>query len=418
MLLFFGFTVRPYADRNWSHPAHKGVAPCGTDTDDTDDDHQIGGLGILSHSRITLIHQHWIMQLLCLGGFNVSNTQGSEAAHKTFMRLASIRVQHRRQDVTQHNMQEFLKMKLLFQGVQLKHDISRQRSCKKQRPIRTGPMISLPLKSGGSCLSMGDELQLVSSQKRFLHPHVRLATVELMDLFCDKIMAPRSQDTYNVFNSLCWSFGQRLIMPKGTSFWATNDEYLNSVDTGRGERRDVFVLRGTESVTPDSGGEQQNALCCLAVCFVTISNLYPLRSHFSLLPIKDEISQDRNGSITYILGRWLSPHKTSVRRDVQCRPICPGPLGFNHCLWTYAVSKRPRQMMVGSSGNPARSFTQAVEIFGKDTTTRMTIWQSEKNAYYALITPSSVVTTAHISREYNEESMDCNDVWLQTITNA
>ena len=75
-------------------------------------------------------------------------------------------------------------------------------------------------------------------------------------------------------------------------------------------------------------------------------------------------------------------------------------------------------MMVGSNGNPARSFNQAGDIFGKDIDTRMSFWQSEKNAYYGLITPSSVVTTANISREYNEMSMHCNDVWLQTVTNA
>jgi len=358
------------------------------------------------------------MQLLCAGGFNVTCTEGSEASHKTNMRLASVRVQYRRQNVTQHNMQEFLKKQLLFQGVQLKHNSSRHRSFKKETSIRTHPTISLPLRHGGSCLTMGDELHLVSTQKRFLHPHVRLATVELMDLFCDKLMAPRSQDTYDAFNSLGWKFGQRLIMPTGTSFWATDNEYLNSTGSGRGGRRDVLVLRGTESVTADSGGEQQNALCCLAVCFITISNLYDkqLRSHFSLTTIQDEISSHHNGSITYILGRWLSPHKTAVGRDDQCRPICPGPLRFNHCLWSYSVSKRPRKMMV-DSGKPTKSFTEAVEIFGKDTTTRMKIWQSEKNSYYGLITPTSVITTANISREYNESSMEFNDVWLQTITN-
>ena len=98
------------------------------------------------------------------------------------------------------------------------------------------------------------------------------------------------------------SFGQRLVMPKGTSFWATNEKYFTSVNDGRGARRDVLVLHGTESA-PESGGGQQNALCCLAVCFVTISNLFQIRSHFSLQPITDEIGTDRMGSITYILGR-------------------------------------------------------------------------------------------------------------------
>ena len=413
-------TIR--CDRTWSNPAHKGVPACGTDTDDTEDDRKIGGLGILSHSRIALTHQHWIMQLLCAGGFNVTCTEGSEASHKTNMRLASVRVQHRRPDVTQRNMHEFLKKQLLFEDVQFLHDSTRpQRSCKNSRPPRVHPAIALPLTSRGSRLSMGNnELQLVSSQKRFLHRRVRLATVELMDLFCDKLKAPKTQDTYNVFNSLCWSFGQRLVMPKGTSFWATDDGYFNSVNTARGARHDVLVLKGTESVTVDSGGEQHNALCCLAECFIVISNLHgkELRSRFSLLPIKDEISPDRNGSITYILARWLSPHNTAVMRDPQCRPICPGPLWFNHCLWSYAVSKRPRKMMVDSRGKPSTSFTQAGEIFGKDTTTRTSIWQSEKNAYYALIAPSSVVTTANISREYKESSMEFSEVWLQTITNT
>ena len=74
-------------------------------------------------------------------------------------------------------------------------------------------------------------------------------------------------------------------------------------------------------------------------------------------------------------------------------------------------------MMVNSRGKPTTAFTDAGEIFGKDTSTRMSTWQSEKNAYYNLISPSSVVTTANISREYKESSMELSDVWLQTITN-
>lgn len=394
-----------------------GVPPCGTDTDDTDDDHRIGGLGLLSHSKISLTHQHWIMQLICSGGFNVHCTQGSEASHKSNMRLASLRVQHRRQPVTEQNMTKYLQNKLLFDELQTLRKIMTPGRASKRRKYfrRSGVFQPLRCPVTGKNLDMGDNLQSPSRQRLFLHSRVRLTNVELLDMFCEKLEVPATQQSYVAFNSLSWTFGEKLSLADGPTYWATDQSYLGGTNT-HSKRRDVFILSGTESVKSPNGTKIDNALCCQAVCFITIKNLNSLRRYFSLRSLAGEIDViSGNGSMTYVLGRWLTPHSTCVERDSKCLPMCPGVLRRNHCLWKYASTNTPRRMMVDSRGRPSHAFVHSGDIFGKD---KMKLWQSEKKCYFGLISPKSIVTTANISREYEESSMNCSDIWLQTVTNV
>jgi len=76
-------------------------------------------------------------------------------------------------------------------------------------------------------------------------------------------------------------------------------------------------------------------------------------------------------------------------------------------------------MMVNARGSrPSRAFLESGNVFGKNKTDRMNRWRSEKKSYFGLISPQTIVTTANISREYTESSMQRSDMWLQTVTNV
>ena len=85
--------------RSWDN--HSGEE---SSTEDTDDDHDTGGLGRYSHGTVCLSHQHWVRQVIAAGCFGVHNTQGPEAFHKKCVKLASSRVRHYRANDTRMNM--------------------------------------------------------------------------------------------------------------------------------------------------------------------------------------------------------------------------------------------------------------------------------------------------------------------------
>ena len=88
-----------------------------------------------------------------------------------------------------------------------------------------------------------------------------------------------------------------------------------------------------------SGGARSavdTAFCCEAVAFMVITGLINW-SHETGHDLPDHIREELcDNRITFILGRWLSNHPRVVERDSLLRPVCPGPLRHNHCLWTYA----------------------------------------------------------------------------------
>ena len=210
-----------------------------TDTEDTDEDHDVGGLGVFSHKATALSHQHWIEQVQCNGGFNVGCTQAAEASHKTHMRLASQRVRHMRDNETTQKMQDYLCHHLLFEKLVSIHE------CTKEQPVRKtrspSPGVSMTLN-----ISMGTNLTSTTQQRQFLHSQVRLARVELMDLLCNELSVPRSRESYDSFSWLRWNFGQKLTMSDGVSYWATDTSYTAGGVSS--PRRDVFLLRGSEKV--------------------------------------------------------------------------------------------------------------------------------------------------------------------------
>ncbi len=70
------------------------------------------------------------------------------------------------------------------------------------------PLMEVIRGVGSFKVEMGNNLEAVDTQKRFLHCEARIARVELMDLVCDKLGFPKSRRSYRALGRLTWSFGQ------------------------------------------------------------------------------------------------------------------------------------------------------------------------------------------------------------------
>jgi hypothetical protein len=130
-------------------------------------------------------------------------------------------------------------------------------------------------------LAMGRSLDSVVMQQSVLHEELRLARVELLDLLCAKLKMSRTTHSYAILENLDWSFGQKLIMAGGDTYWATDSAYSWYTDSDARNRRDCFILEGTEteSVTLPGGRQvrRETALCCQAISFLKLNNVNSLR---------------------------------------------------------------------------------------------------------------------------------------------
>ena len=113
-----------------------------------------------------------------------------------------------------------------------------------------------------------------------------MARVELMDLLCDRLGLPKTIASYRDMNRVQWSFGQKFTLPSNVHLWATDTQYSCATSEKICRRRDTFLIRGTEkiNVTLPNGQvvETPTALCCEAVCFISISGLHmitPVAGH-------------------------------------------------------------------------------------------------------------------------------------------
>ena len=120
------------------------------------------------------------------------------------------------------------------------------------------------------------------------------------------------------------------------------------------------------------------------------------------------------GTLTLVLIRWFADHPDAWERDSLCRPMCPGLFRNNHCLWKYAKSQRPRNLMTSTENSS--TYQKNIHLFGSLPSERAARWNEEKQAYYGLITPSSIISTVNLSREYDSQSMQHTDDWLETVT--
>ena len=166
-------------------------------------------------------------------------------------------------------------------------------------------------------------------------------------------------------------------------------------------------------------------MCCQSILFFTITdvqktltdNQLPIPDHLRVLNVDgfEAIYPDPD-TLTFVLGRYFSPHPLAVDRDRQHRPICPGPLSLNHCLWQYAVTARDRQMLVTRNGRPSQMFMNQNYIFGNSHGRQQRRWRNEKNAYFCIHLESEIDSRVHMTREYDEDTMNYSNVWLETVT--
>ena len=394
------------------------AARYGSDTDDTCSSFDVGGVGKFSHGVFNLVHQHWVMMLEALGGFNVSDTEGPEAYHKTCMRLTARRVRHLdTQDSTTHDsMRKYLLRHLLFTTL---HDLVRPPPMDPITARQTG--VKKPLRhlidSHVRPVFMGQNLASVAMQSQILHEEVRIARVELMDLLCGVFSIRPCPASYSLLESLHWTFGHKLVT-RDRTFWATDSEYATNAQKS-GSRRDNFLMQDKVEmqVTLANGGKEERltALCCQATCFISLGNMKQLQH----LPLPHNVRKEIvNDMLTLVLVRWFEPHPTAIERDSRSMPLCPPPFHINHALWQFARTNTVRKCLRQPNGNPSALFERQRRMFGKSRAQQLKRLEDEAYAYYALVLPSNIDTVAHMFPEFERGSCKPTGNWLQTITFA
>ena len=368
-----------------------------TDTEDTSESVSMspGGDGFYSHGNHCLQHQHWVQQVISSGSFGVHCTQSSEMKHKLVMHQASVRVRHLSINHTQSSMLHYLCLRSLFQEMKPKGHVP------PPRKLSSGVTAIL-------CdMKMGCEFHSPRFQERFLHREARVARVELLDLLCEKFgLCPRRASSYQKLQTLDYKIGQKLTRADGFVMWATDSRYQNHAETRNTARRDVLFLEGFET-TPAG---IRNALCCEAICFIAVSSTSEQFQIPANIPAE-------NGHAIFILGRWFEPHSAvGNNRDSDSRPVCPGPLQINHCLWRYARARSKRRVMVSRRGQPTRSFGEQVHLFGESTGEQNIAFNLEQRAYFCLVSPETVLCRANMCPQFKHDSSEFDlTTWMQTV---
>ena len=363
-----------------------------TDTESTSEDDDIGGHGVLSHGNIGLTHQHYIDQLISAGAFSVHNTEAAEAHHKLCMALAALRVRHLHDAKTKSSMLRFLYWHYLFEDMQRNME---KVPARKRVNFTVGVQVHVNIHMCDTRL-----LQPVY-QRQFLHAEALITRYELLDLLCDFFEVPRTRQSYSHLRILDWVFGQKFIREDGLVLWATDTKYPYG---NVGRRRDVVRLAGTETVD-----YAVTALCCEAVLFVSIRNCQSLP--FPGCDAGCDV-------LDLLLGRYFSAHRTThTIRDDLSRPVCPGPLHLNHCLWTYSRSARGRASVKKPDGTFSNAFNQQRHLFGRTVREQREKAHLDSHAYYCLVDPSSICNTVHMCPQFVEDTSTHDySSWLQTVT--
>ena len=342
-----------------------------SDTDSTDEDEKVGGPGFYSHSKLSLTHQHWVKQVITAGGFNVHCTQAAEASHKINMHLSSLRVRHSDTNGTQNAMLHYFCNRVLFE--ELNHSLFPPVAA-KERPLRSGLYQPIQIEFTRT----GDD----RNNFRFLHQDVRIAEYELGNLIAGALGMQQDPIPWDHLRKLVIRFAKKLVREDGRTLWADPN------------RRDIFRLKGHELGC---------ALCGEAICFFQVGNLQSI-------DVRDANLIDRNSQI-FILIRWLSPHPDSVERDQCYRPICPGPLHINNCLWQYSRTERARLCM----NRPY--FARQRHLFGNREEDQNNVRTNELHAWYGLVNAENVEETMNMCPLFKTGSSEWDgQAWLQTVT--
>ena len=306
----------------------------------------------------------------------------------------------------------------MFEGLRKKYHYPVGRA----RPPPSGvPCVKFPLIDPltREPVELGRDFHIPAMQGKFLHPEARVARVELLDLVCNKLVLPNSIPSYHFLASLDWTFGQKLTNGR-EAFWATDTQYPYFGGSGRCKRRDIVSLDETENTDvylPDESiVVKETRLCCEIICFVTIRGLkraYKNKRWQVPAEVLTNIEPNTD-TLTMFLGRYFEPHHMARERDDLHRPICPGPLALNHCLWTYAYSRHPRRILM-ERRLPTAFFKTQRFIFGSTPALQDRRWQDEVHAYLCIHFPSQIRKRAYMTREYRDDTLEYSDTWLETI---
>ena len=323
-------------------------------------------------------------------------TQGAESKHKQCMKMASYRVRHRDVSTTKSSMLHYLCLRALFDDMREYVSVN---NLPKLRTLTFG--VRLPL------CSMGSHFTSARFQGTILHREARVFRVELLDLLCDRFNMSKTRGSYRKLESLRYTIGQKLVRRDGSVWWATDSKFAGGGIHRR--RRDILSIEGYETVD-----NQRNALCCEAVAFVSVS-------HFTnsniVLPadVRSEINE--HGDLNLILGRYFAPSVNALNRDRQYRPVCPGPLWINHCLWRYARTHRDRSALVTVSGVPTAAYQRQSHLFGSTPAERSAAFDREKRAYFNLLLPNNILCRTNMCPCFVPGTSQPDlDTWLQTVT--
>ena len=388
-----------------------------TDTEDTDDDRVVGGLGKYSHGVFNLVHQHYPVHCENAGGFNVDDTESPEAYHKTCMSLPAHRVRHY-DTRTQDSMVKYGLHHLLFNTL---NDIMFPALPRVRSPAKPGVYKPLYFMVGGSRqeLRMGDDLTTFRMQTRILHHEVRLARGELLDLTCRKLGLPLCLSSYKTLQLLDWTFGQKLVTSEYKVYWATDTQYSTSFEKVN-RRRDTLLLSQTEMVDvmlPNGDMVPRvTALCCQAICFLSLGNMSSLTEDDACRTPLNVLKEIVDDTLSLVLVRWFSPHPHSTERDCDYLPLCPPPLNINHALWQYAVTDCVRPILFDDDSTPSAAYQDQFYMFGRSRKQSLERLQAESRAYYDLILVSRIKCKTFMCPEFELNTVVEGKTWLQTIS--
>ena len=391
----------------------------GTDTDSTPPRMDIGGLRKYSHGVFNLVHQHWPEEVESAGGFNVHNTEAAESFHKQCMVLPCVRVRHySTRNHTFNAMHKFLQQHLLFTSLKSDMDERDKLSRRVDPPltsahtfvVSTGKPLLHVVDGSHVPVTMGPRPESVDTQSRILHRHVRVGRVELFDLMCTELQLPKTTRSYTRLGRLTWGFHQKLRMSDGNVYWSTDTDYPFA---SHSRRRDSFVMKDVESVQVRlSNGDvvQRNtAMCCQAICFVTVRNLLGEFGRGNIRGIGGD-------SYTFVLVRWFQAHPDATQRNDSFMPLCPPPFNINHALWQYAEARSFRSLIFDSfSRRPTKHWQDQCCMFGETRDDQIRRWQDERRAYYGLIRPCKIQSLAYMSEEFELNTTRESSTWIQTI---
>ena len=387
-----------------------------TDTDDTTASMDVGGLGFYSHGDQSLTHHHWVRQVISGGCFGVHCTEAAEAALKGVFRHPLQRVKHQEQNVTHDSMSRYLCNDLLFRALKPIFSPDKTHAPRLYPSGVSNPFTRL-VTGKPRQVTMGKSFLSTQAQQVFLHPDVRVAVLEVLDLMCDKLKLPKTTVSYRRLQLLDWSLGQKFVRQDREIFWSTNTDYqYDRGGVNAGGRHDCVRLVQTEEVSVNTGSavvDKVTAQSCRLVCFFDVSGLKRLGFN---LPEQVQRRTHNNGDNIYlILCRFFEAHPLAISRDSEHRPVCPEPLHINNCLWRYALTERPRQVLQ-SRGNPSDAYLNQLNIFGKTPAERHHNYVNELRAYYSFIHPDEIKSRSNISPLFTDNSMNLSGDWIESVT--